>query len=603
MKIKKFFLLLVCLFNFSILCHSKSIIPEVPWEIKFPEETTKTKDEAYLAPSSKLEGIWITKDSKRMMIIKKDGSFYCKSLLDQYWKNDNYYVTVDGLSFEGTWTKHGNEFECKPNYKTISMFYDEEDYNRLSERLKADFNKWFKRATETARSTQNNKEINYIVYIDDNFLGLASSLNSSWSQVDWFIKERHLKDRSEALLKERQEKTDWDMALQTNRIEAYQDFINKYPNSSHVAEAKTKILEQMPAREWEGIKNSNKSSDIGNFITKYPKFENIIEALDRYYSLLGMEYYDNGQQQLAIEAFQKVNQKDQIPPVAQNAFKSLKPIMEFQSLSENSSVYLLKNYLKKYPYSPYNDKVKNFLAIALLKQFNYNSTQKDYDEALEYASGDKIQLVKNAIQKNEEKLRLRNKEEMRREREAKGGNFGLYIEFADISWNGRITNGILNYNLGLKFKINNQQDRFQFAIGVLPGLGMWDFKEKYNPKDSDEKEEKYKTSKFFQMPIEAEAKINLAKTGPDSWFFFDARISYNAIRKQQLQAPMGFRAGLGFGSQNLDFLFFYGRPIGNIAGKDDIINGYQNPFKNAENKNYIGLSIGYIIPFNTINKN
>lgn len=69
-----------------------------------------------------------------------------------------------------------------------------------------------------------------------------------------FSKNTRLNQQKQRELIEK-EKTDWENALNRNDIESYQNYINKYPNGSHLAEAKQKINEF--AQNLNNIKQDN----------------------------------------------------------------------------------------------------------------------------------------------------------------------------------------------------------------------------------------------------------------------------------------------------------------------------------------------------------
>ncbi|MCU4137430.1 MAG: hypothetical protein MW689_001001 [Thermodesulfobacteria bacterium] len=69
-------------------------------------------------------------------------------------------------------------------------------------------------------------------------------------------------------------KKNWEKAQRLNTIEAYQEFLQKHPNSEFAYEAKRKIEELA----WERTKEQNTIEAYQEFIDKYPQSEFIREA-------------------------------------------------------------------------------------------------------------------------------------------------------------------------------------------------------------------------------------------------------------------------------------------------------------------------------------
>lgn len=74
------------------------------------------------------------------------------------------------------------------------------------------------------------------------------------------------------------EASHWEKTKQTNTAEAYKSFLNNYPNSQYVAEAKTRIEEL----EWADTKAKNTLEGYRDYTAKYPTSNRIIRAAGQF---------------------------------------------------------------------------------------------------------------------------------------------------------------------------------------------------------------------------------------------------------------------------------------------------------------------------------
>lgn len=267
---------------------------------------------------------------------------------------------------------------------------------------------------------------------------------------------------------------------------------------------------------------------------------------------------------------------------------------EFAGLSQLSSLEDLRDFLAKYPSSLYREEVNNYIALNLAGEFCSLSTDKDYQEAMRYASGETIIMVQEAINQNEVTKKFIKSQRKSLRRKENGGWVNLVLEWANFTWNGRIQDGLFQYNFGIKLKIGNQADPVQLALGPKLGVGVWDFKRVYRGvKPGEKPNTRFKN--FFQLPLEVELKCNLARLGTSTRLFLDGRFDYYAIRKKEVQRPMSVNVGIGFAGHAADFVIFYGRALGNIDSKYSLLYGYPNPFMDSRTANYFGLSVSWVL--------
>lgn len=383
---------------------------------------------------------------------------------------------------------------------------------------------------------------------------------------------------------------EWRTTCGVNTIGAYQSFISRFPNAPQVPQAEARIENLKTQEEWNRIKDSDDVVLLEEFVTNYPDFQNIEFAKSRLHALRMSDYFDMNDIELASIEFDYITDEEAVPPSASIAYGIVQEYNAFKKLSPRSTESELKAFLSKYNGSQYQADVKNYIALNKASRFTTSSTKEEYDDALSYATNQTTRnQVQQMIKNNDKNISYEKKLARSYRRSANGGWMGLTFEYGDLSWNGRTTNGLMRYNFGVKFRIGNYADRVQLSLGVKPGVGIWDFEGIYV--DDGYGYDKGKSSAFFEMPAEAELKINLVKTGSETWFFLDGRYDYNVIRKKEVQRPMGFRAGIGWAGHSWDFIMYYGMELGDIDPEYSMLNGHYNPFMDKKTASFFGISL------------
>lgn len=384
----------------------------------------------------------------------------------------------------------------------------------------------------------------------------------------------------------------WNAACITNTIAAYENFIQNNPDAPQVAQARNRINVLKVDKAWEELKNTESAEEIEIFISQNPDFDRIDYAKSRYHALKMSDYFDQNLIDMASKELDLISDTTAIPESGQFAYNIVNEYNRFKKLSPSSSESDLMSFLRTYPTSSYQGEVRNYVALSKASKFNTSSTKEDYDMALSYATGKTREAVLAAQKANDKNISYQKALERKQRRNWNGGWMGLVIEYLDASWNGRTEAGLFRYDFGIKFRVGNYADRVQFAVGVKPGVGVWDFKG--NLEVDEYGYEKEKSSAFFEMPIEAELKLNLCKTGYSTWMYLDGRFDYNVIREKKVQRPMGFRAGLGWGGHSWDFVMYYGMELGDIDKEFDpyLPSGILNPFVDKKTAMFFGISLG-----------
>ncbi|MDR1743090.1 MAG: hypothetical protein LBR48_04635 [Dysgonamonadaceae bacterium] len=69
------------------------------------------------------------------------------------------------------------------------------------------------------------------------------------------------------------ERSDWDVAVKENTVDAYLSYIQKYPEGKHSDKAleNLKTLKDSEAALWEQIRNTDNTSELQDFVRRYPQ--------------------------------------------------------------------------------------------------------------------------------------------------------------------------------------------------------------------------------------------------------------------------------------------------------------------------------------------
>lgn len=385
------------------------------------------------------------------------------------------------------------------------------------------------------------------------------------TQLDW-----HSYEASENItcLQKARDKAAWDKVTATGTIEAYEQFITDNPESPYVEDAQTALAQLKQDAAWTAALNSGNLADYEKFVSEFPEAEQKEAAEKKIHELKGQAYYSAGKLNEAYNEFCKVG-RDSLTPSNYAAFVECKEYSEFSALNIYCSEDSLNWFIKGHPNSKYIPQVKNYLAIVKAKNLSDYASEYNYDEARALATDEKTrQTVEGYITANRNAQKERAREHRRWRREQNGGLLNMGLQFLDFGWNGKTGDDVvMNYNLGLYLRIGNYADWVQFAVGVEPGMLMY---YEYFSRDYSDK----MTTKFH-MPISANLKVNLFKTGESSRFFVFGKYQYNAVRDKSLEPTQAWGAGFGFSWKHFDWTFYYRQDIGSPTATETVFGEYQ----------------------------
>ena len=90
--------------------------------------------------------------------------------------------------------------------------------------------------------------------------------------------------------------SDWQKAEENNTIEAYQSFLNKYPESSYASEVQEKIGKLIFESDWQKAEGNNTIEAYQSFLNKYPESSYASEVQEK----IGRLIFDEAQVHFVI---------------------------------------------------------------------------------------------------------------------------------------------------------------------------------------------------------------------------------------------------------------------------------------------------------------
>ena len=399
-------------------------------------------------------------------------------------------------------------------------------------------------------------------------------LNST--QYHWYDNEANLSIRS---IKQKAEKDEWDKIVAVNTISCYQSYIQNNPASGYRQDAEAAINRLQGAQAWNRIKDSDNLNEFQSFISSYPHSVEVSRATAKLHELKGVQYYNEGNYGGAYTEFSQIR-GDNISYANRKAYNDVMEYNEFSNLGMYSSEESLLCFMRKYPNSKYSTQVSNMVAMAKARNLGDYASSYDYNQALNYAKNTYTRnYVKSYISMNKKRQKERNNASKIWRKKQNGGILNLGLEFLDLGLNGSYNEcRSWYYNTGLIFRFGNYKNRLQFAIGVKPGMCVYD-EDIYSGNFYDGYDTRTRIA--FRMPIVGQLKLNLFKITDNSRFFIFGKYEYHAVRVNNIEANMAWGAGMGFAWKHLDMSFYYNQDIGESKNHE-----YNNQY-------YFGMSLVY----------
>lgn len=350
----------------------------------------------------------------------------------------------------------------------------------------------------------------------------------------------------------RKERVEYDNARSQGTIEAFQQFINKYPESEYSIEAQKRIddfnlwkrVQQIGTKaayknylststikaykedaekaiteieskeEWERIKDTSSIEEMEKYVSKYLDSPYISEAMFNINVLRGEQCYKEGENGLALNFFSEARKTRELTGISAKHYEELLLEQEYEALKNSTNPKKLTDFLDKLSTSSkFYNSISNQLALVKAQELNGYSPEWAYNNALSYAldSSTRTMVINyiNKAKKDHKKVR-RQQLSYAHSRWWKR-NFKVGIHFGADMWEHT---GSLRG--GMQLKLGTHQDIFNISIGAdYVWQAFWD-----NERNSYSNRREFTSDPIcHQIAIPLNVKFNFA-SGSNSCSFY-----------------------------------------------------------------------------------
>ncbi len=373
----------------------------------------------------------------------------------------------------------------------------------------------------------------------------------------------------------------WEETRRTNTIQAYKRYLLTSQFKIFSTEANAAIEDLQSIDEWQRLKSSKSLTEVENFIEKHPKSSVLAEVRKKVHELKGVQYYNNNDLLKAYNEFNEAGGKYLIDNSNRGAYDKCVEYHDFWLLNANSKQESLMSFLTRYPNSEYASQVSNWVALSKAKDFSMFTTETSCNAALSYARDEATRIkVKDIYAAKQREYAQYKKQQRAARRRANGGIFNFGLELTDIAFipspyddTDSDFDMVMYWNVGASVKIGNYRSPVQLEFGIKPGLSIYTLW--YGSNDE--------TKSSFHMPVYARLKINLFSAGSSSKFYIDGVGLYNAVRDEDIEAEGAWQVGFGVAWHHWDWRILY--------YKQDFDNDFYR--ENYSKDKMIGCSIYY----------
>lgn len=423
--------------------------------------------------------------------------------------------------------------------------------NTLNNLLKLDPNNF--KAKELLGSCESKikkqKQLIYQAYVDACNAGTISSLQN-------FISKYPNSEYISQAKKRIEDYNMWKKAKEQNTISAYNSYLS---NSSILAykEDANKAIKNIQAEiEWNNCKNSNDEDKLDTFIQSYPSSSYVNQAKYRLNILKGERYYSTNNYTLAYSYLKDANNFQTLSGLPAQHYKAITEKREFDDVISSTDVDKVRRYLNTLSASnPYYNATSNKLAVLLGASLSTYSSEYSINEAMSYAKDDDTKtLVKRYINKiksdrayYEHQRKVAARKAWWKNRFMAGWNV-FHLDYLD---------DIMAVGTGLKFRFGRWDDPVNLLFGAEYSYLMYlDSDEDYYWDDSSV----LTVTHAVEVPVGL--RFNLFKTGTYSKFYIGCNAAfgfnfaegdYFGVNKQTLS----IEPQVGFASKRLDFGIYY----------------------------------------------
>lgn len=163
------------------------------------------------------------------------------------------------------------------------------------------------------------------------------------------------------LLSKLYEERDWELALKNNQVWLYEDFIKKYPHSQYVTNAKLNIKKLEEARDWNYAVVEGTVEAYKKYLMNYPNGIYYKTAQEKIREIeIIIPAWQKTEKTNTYEAYLSFVEKFPDSKYTDIAYRRLEEIErnDWNKASKTNTITAYKNYLLKYPYGSYTDEAE-----------------------------------------------------------------------------------------------------------------------------------------------------------------------------------------------------------------------------------------------------
>ena len=348
----------------------------------------------------------------------------------------------------------------------------------------------------------------------------------------------------------------WQKAKEQHTIEAYNTYLSSSSILAYKDDANEAIETIQAEIEWNNCRNSSDEEKLNRFIQSYPSSSYINQAKYRLNILKGERYYSTNNDTLAYSYLNDANNYQTLSGLPAQHLKAINDKREFDDAISSSDVEKVRKYLNTLSSSsPYYNPTSNRLATLLGASLSVYSSDYSMNEAMSYATDDYTKaLVRRYITKVKSVKAYYNRRRKVAARKAWWKNRFM------VGWNlfhWDYLDDIMGVGTGIKFRFGRWSDPVNLLFGAEYSYLM--YLDSYSDYYGDDSSVQTVTH-AVEVPVGL--RFNLFKTGTYSKFYIGCNAAfgfnfaegeYFEVNKQTLSIEPQF----GFASKNLDFGIYY----------------------------------------------
>lgn len=349
----------------------------------------------------------------------------------------------------------------------------------------------------------------------------------------------------------------WEIAKKRNTIDSYNLYLQKSSVLAYKEDAQAAIKKIKVDQAWEACINTNNESLLNDFINNYPESPNIGEARYKLNLLKGERMYGDGFFDVAYSYLNEANSFRTLTGVTASHYKELMDKKTFNEMLASSDIDKVRKYLNTLSFnSPFYNDTSNHLALLLGKRISAWSSDYSMDEALAFAKDESTRAtVKNYINQSKE---IRRKYERERKAMARKmwwrGRVSFGWNIANIGVNiGDDDPSLVHAGSGLRLRFGRYDDFLNIIIGADYQYYYLEYKRHITEHYGIHQGMGIANIRFNVCKAFTYSSLYLGCAGDFTFFTSSDDVSDNALNKN----PIAIEPQIGIQGEKWDFGFYY----------------------------------------------